>query len=126
MADSCQALGFNPHFMRPTPKSRAIFIGSFVDPFTGNIRTPPKPRQADYNPNVRQSQYQYNALRAIHSWNSWARQIIGVEKLQKMPYSQWKRRTGAKVKNATPIMRRKNQLKSLISRFIANEKIYGI
>lgn len=39
--------------MRKNPNSKAIFIGSYIDPYTGRIKTPGKPKMADFNPSSR-------------------------------------------------------------------------
>ena len=52
---AAQTLGFNPHFGKISKNSPGIYLGAFVDPLTGSIRTPPKPSTKDFNPISRQS-----------------------------------------------------------------------
>lgn len=50
MMNGAQVLGFNPHFGAISKNSPSLYIGAFVDPVTGSIRLPPKPKLNDYNP----------------------------------------------------------------------------
>lgn len=55
MLKGAQALGFNPHLGAISKYSPSIYIGSYIDPFTGSIRTLPKPHLKDFNPVDRDS-----------------------------------------------------------------------
>lgn len=50
LLDGAKALGFNPHFGAISKNSPAIYVGAFIDPLTGNIRLPGKPKTKDFNP----------------------------------------------------------------------------
>lgn len=70
MLKGAQALGFNPHLGAISKNSPSIYIGAYIDPFTGNIRTLPKPSLKDFNPVDRDSILQYKVLRAMYTWNT--------------------------------------------------------
>jgi hypothetical protein len=55
MLDGANSLGFNPHFGAISKNSPSLYIGAFVDPLTGMIRTPPKPQLKNFNPMDRDS-----------------------------------------------------------------------
>lgn len=50
MLQGAKLLGFNPHFGAISKNSPSLYIGAFIDPLTGMIRTPAKPQLKNYNP----------------------------------------------------------------------------
>lgn len=63
-------MGYNPLLTQDSKNSAALYIGAEVDPITGSIRLPAKPKMKQFSNVDRRSVQEYKILKSMYNWNS--------------------------------------------------------